>query len=264
MKKIIYAILGIVACSSISIAGVKYSDPKTVTPREPAPESKPKKELKNWYIGAGIMGGIHHDGRVLFTERFDPGIPDDDAVINLRSGNYLGAEAKLGYRFYFTDAWFFATELNPYYLTGTLKGKGYWTSPSLGMGADIEYKDRVDKINVMLNLLIGYDHKWFRLYAGPGVGVAFVDTATKPEITMTDNMGNSITTTVDDLDPKSAASLAVQGVAGVEFKLNDSWSIYAEYKYLDVTNAKQGQGNVTWRNRELRSSLGSIGFKYSF
>ncbi len=256
----------LIATTSILTAGVRYSDPKEMKDPKavtPAPQYKEEKKMKNWYIAGGFMGGIQHAGKILYKERYAPGIPDDDGSINLRDGEYLGGELKLGHRFYLDDTWFVAAELNPYYLTGTLKGAGHWTD-NLGSSGTWTYKDRVDKINVMLNMLIGYDAKHFRLYAGPGLGVSFFDTANKPEIHVYDDQGLYLGQIGDEINPKSAAGLAVQGVAGAEYKISQSWSIYAEYKYLDIVNAKQTQGSLIWRNKQNRSSLGSIGIRYSF
>lgn len=267
MKRTITTTLAIIATTSFLSAGVRYSDPKEVSDPKmitSTPQYTEKKELKNWYFGAGFIGGIQHAGKAIYNETHPPGIPDYEADMNLRSGNYLGGELKLGHRFYFTDAWFVAAELNPYYLTGKLKGSGHWND-NIGDSGTWTYKDDVNKINAMVNMLIGYDFNNFRIYAGPGFGASYIDTANNPDVTFTNQFGTVVNSgKTDGFNPKPAIGLAVQGVAGAEYKFNSSWSVYGEYKYLDVVNAKQKQGPVIWRNDQHRSSLGSIGVKFSF
>jgi opacity protein-like surface antigen len=77
---------------------------------------------------------------------------------------------------------------------------------------------------VMTNLLIDFNKQSpLTFYAGGGVGVAFVNL---------DNFGGAGINVFDDDD----TTFAYQGIAGAEYKIDQRWSVFGEYRYLGMTD----------------------------
>jgi opacity protein-like surface antigen len=77
---------------------------------------------------------------------------------------------------------------------------------------------------VMTNLLIDFNKQSpLTFYAGGGIGVAFVNM---------DNFGGAGINVFDDDD----TTFAYQGIAGAEYKIDQRWSVFGEYRYLGMTD----------------------------
>ncbi len=77
---------------------------------------------------------------------------------------------------------------------------------------------------VMTNLLIDFNKQSpLTFYAGGGLGVAFVNM---------DNFGGAGVNVFDDDD----TTFAYQGIAGAEYKIDQRWSVFGEYRYLGMTD----------------------------
>ncbi len=77
---------------------------------------------------------------------------------------------------------------------------------------------------VMTNLLIDFNKQSpLTFYAGGGLGVAFV------------NMNNFSGAGVNVFDDDDT-TFAYQGIAGAEYKIDQNWSVFGEYRYLGMTD----------------------------
>ena len=112
-----------------------------------------------------------------------------------------------------------------------------------------------DAHTVMGNFLIDFNKQSpLTFYAGGGIGVAFVNL---------DQFAGAGTNVFDDDD----TTFAYQGIAGVEYKIDASWSLFGEYRYLGMTDPEvtlfPGAGGAT---RDISVDTHNVGggIRYRF
>lgn len=98
-------------------------------------------------------------------------------------------------------------------------------SHNLG-GLDLPGSDgEVSANTVMVNVLIDlFKDRPVSVYVGGGVGIAFTDF---------EDFAIAGSSVLDDDD----TVLAYQGIAGMEYALNQSWSVFGEYRYFDTADS---------------------------
>lgn len=113
----------------------------------------------------------------------------------------------------------------------------------------------VNAHTVMSNILIDFNKgSPLTFYAGGGLGVGFVNA---------NNFSGAGNNVFDDDD----TTFAYQGIAGAEYRFNQHWSAFGEYRYVGMTDPEvtlfPGAGGVT-RDLDVDSHNVGGGIRYRF
>lgn len=108
---------------------------------------------------------------------------------------------------------------------------------------------------VMSNLLIDFNKQSpLTFYAGGGLGIGFVNA---------NNFSGAGTNVFDDDD----TTFVYQAIAGAEYKINQHWSAFGEYRYVGMTDPEvtlfPAAGGVT-RDLDLNTHNVGGGIRYRF
>lgn len=223
---------------------------------EPTPKNY-EKELKSGITGwsVSVYGGANLNR------------PDDAKVSgfglgssNLSTkGSNLGGVAgiKVGYDF---------TSINRESLlevTPALEFEGFYTG--------FQHKGSVDRLSgvgleadldlgvISLNPLLKFKYQSIQFYGGFGLGGAYIST--------NGAKGTGLASGLVQPQASNDTVLALQGIAGVDLWLAQNWSLFTEYKYLNLFDGKLGKESSTQLNTSFDSfgmHIVNAGIRYHF
>ncbi|MDR1304334.1 MAG: outer membrane beta-barrel protein [Verrucomicrobiales bacterium] len=259
-KSVIYFIGAALTMTSLSVAdtapqyqikdGQIVPASKSVAPAD-APafrsDAAPRQEKENY---VALWGGINvlQDGDFRAKDSLGLGI---DEKLSLKNQFGYAAGVKVGHTWDLTTGDNAADQSMR--LQFSLEGEFIYTTADTKMkwsGYDV-LDGKMDIYALTVNPILRFDLGTFRPYVGVGVGGALINEKAN-------NFGvwsNPPYNIVSDHSTNSTVVLAFQGIAGTDIVLNDSWSLFFEYKFLGLLDFKHDVTYLAQKIGKIDSNL---------